>query len=199
MLRESEAQGLTISEMHNKYDHEKANLVMTKNAEFLFRIGNCELPYPKAGKAKAIRIDDADYSTLQRAKLHPEESFSYVLFRLCQYAKDRPPYELCFGIPPREKCTTEAELNLHDLAEDLQNSPVFQTYFHISFDHDFNDGCEYIAVYDADDVIWSLNAHGDGMEGTFTGELEVVDMMNSIIDGCENLSDEEKHKLHNGW
>lgn len=76
-------QGMNIEEMLKNYNATKVSLRQTDDFDFLFCVNGKEIPFPKStGSTRVFRVPEEIYDNLRKARIHPEESFSCVLFRL---------------------------------------------------------------------------------------------------------------------
>lgn len=88
------------------YDVTQVTLKQNNDFHFLFCVGDRDIPFNVTEVTKPVRIPIEIYNELLKARIHPEESFSSVLFRLITFNQKeeiKKPYLLHVFIVPKEE------------------------------------------------------------------------------------------------
>lgn len=139
-----ELQGKNIDDLLNKYDATKVSLRQTDDFEFLFCVNGKEIPFPKStGSTRVFRVPEETYDALRKARIHPEESFSIVLFRLvaATTVADKKPYTLKVHLIPEDQCIVNLDyvrhggesLYMHKIIKELMQIPDFASLVDIEY------------------------------------------------------------------
>lgn len=129
-------QGKNIDAMLQNYDATKVSIKQTDDFEFLFCVDGREIPFPKStGATRVFRVPEETYDGLRRARLHPEESFSIILFRLvaANTIVEKKPYTLKVHLIPEGQCIVNLDyvrnggesLYMHQIVKELMQIPAF--------------------------------------------------------------------------
>lgn len=136
--------GKNIEEMLQDYDATKVSLRQTDDFKFLLCANGRKIPFPKStGSTRVFRVPEDTYDNLRKIRIHPEESFSAILFRLviATMVAEKKPYTLKVHLIPADQCIVNLDyvrnggesLYMHKIIKELMQMPEFTALVDIEY------------------------------------------------------------------